>query len=95
LLAQQYTLGDNFFHSAFGGSFLNHQFLIAATAPVFPNAASVTPNSIATVDSTGHLALDANTRPVRDGFITPVGGVTPTGGTFDKNTPSIPAIQRT
>jgi phospholipase C len=25
-LAQQYTLCDNFFHSAYGGSFLNHQF---------------------------------------------------------------------
>ena len=28
-LAQQYTLCDNFFHSAYGGSFLNHQWLIA------------------------------------------------------------------
>jgi phospholipase C len=37
-LAQQYTLCDNFFHAAFGGSFLNHIFLIAAAAPVFPNA---------------------------------------------------------
>jgi phospholipase C len=37
-------IGDNFFHSAFGGSFLNHQFLIAAAAPVFPNAAMVTPD---------------------------------------------------
>ena len=26
-LAQQYTLCDNFFHSAYGGSFLNHQWL--------------------------------------------------------------------
>jgi phospholipase C len=32
-LAQQYTLCDNFFHSAYGGSFLNHQFLVAANAP--------------------------------------------------------------
>jgi len=59
---------------------LNHQLLVAAAAPVFPNAASLTPNSIATVDSTGHLALDANSRPVHDGFITPIGGATPTGG---------------
>jgi phospholipase C len=85
MLAQQYTIGDNFFHSAFGGSFLNHQFLITATAPVFPNAATITPSSIATVDSTGQLALDANSRPIHDGFITPIGGVTPTGGKFDKN----------
>jgi phospholipase C len=37
-LAQQFTLCDNFFHAAFGGSFLNHFFLIAAAAPVFPGA---------------------------------------------------------
>ena len=34
LLAQQYTMCDNFFHSAFGGSFLNHQFLVSAAPPV-------------------------------------------------------------
>ena len=34
-LAQQYTMCDNFFHSAFGGSFLNHQFLVAAAAPTW------------------------------------------------------------
>ncbi len=32
-LARQYTMCDNFFHSAYGGSFLNHQFLVAAAAP--------------------------------------------------------------
>jgi len=32
-LAQQYTLCDKFFHSAYGGSFLNHQWLIAAVSP--------------------------------------------------------------
>jgi phospholipase C len=32
-LAQHYTLCDRFFHSAYGGSFLNHQWLIAATTP--------------------------------------------------------------
>jgi phospholipase C len=37
-LAQQYTLCDNFFHSAYGGSFLNHQFLIAANAPSWTTA---------------------------------------------------------
>ena len=38
LLAQQYTMMDNMFHSAFGGSFLNHQFLICACAPTWPGA---------------------------------------------------------
>jgi phospholipase C len=37
-LATQYTLGDNMFHSAFGGSFLNHQYLVCACAPMWPNA---------------------------------------------------------
>jgi phospholipase C len=37
-LAQQYTLADHFFHAAFGGSFLNHQWLICACTPTFPNA---------------------------------------------------------
>jgi acid phosphatase len=32
-LAQQYTLCDRFFHSAYGGSFLNHQWLVAAASP--------------------------------------------------------------
>jgi phospholipase C len=33
-----YAIEDNFFQSAFGGSFLNHQYLIAAQAPTDPNA---------------------------------------------------------
>src|SRR5262249_53266197 len=36
--AQQYTLADNFFHAAFGGSFLNHFWLICACSPTWPNA---------------------------------------------------------
>lgn len=35
-----FTLLDHFHHAAFGGSFLNHQWLIAARTPVFPNAPS-------------------------------------------------------
>src|SRR5215213_2531405 len=33
-----YAIADNFFQSAFGGSFLNHQWLIAASNPVWPGA---------------------------------------------------------
>src|SRR5436190_18219278 len=36
--AHEYTLADNFFMGAFGGSFLNHQWLICACAPRFPDA---------------------------------------------------------
>jgi acid phosphatase len=39
-VAKEFVLCDNFFQGAFGGSFLNHQYLIAATAPVYPNAAN-------------------------------------------------------
>jgi phospholipase C len=34
-IGKQFVFADNTFHSAFGGSFLNHQFLIAARAPVW------------------------------------------------------------
>lgn len=37
-LARQYVLADEFFEGAFGGSFLNHQYLICACAPEYPNA---------------------------------------------------------
>jgi phospholipase C len=72
--ARRYTLCDNFFHAAFGGSFLNHFWLIAARTPVFPNApASV----VAQLDAQGHL--------VKDGFVTPDGYAVNTA--FTVNTP--------
>jgi len=37
-LARRYVLADHFFQGAFGGSFLNHQYLICACAPEYPNA---------------------------------------------------------
>ncbi|WP_137936384.1 acid phosphatase [Chitinivorax sp. B] len=37
-IAQQFTLCDNFFMAAFGGSYLNHQFLISARTPEYFNA---------------------------------------------------------
>jgi len=61
-LAKKYTVCDHFFHSVFGGSFLNHQWLIAAASPVFPNA----PQKItAQVDASGKL--------IKDGTVTPDG----------------------
>lgn len=36
--AQKYTLADHFFHAAFGGSFLNHFWLICACTPRYENA---------------------------------------------------------
>ncbi|MGI9024541.1 MAG: acid phosphatase [Burkholderiaceae bacterium] len=37
-LAARYVLADHFFQGAFGGSFLNHQYLVCACAPGYPNA---------------------------------------------------------
>lgn len=36
--AKEFTLADNFFQAAYGGSFLNHQWLICACTPEFKNA---------------------------------------------------------
>jgi acid phosphatase len=45
-----YVIADNFFQAAFGGSFLNHQYLIAAQAPTDPNAPA---NQHSLLDSAG------------------------------------------
>ncbi|AZE82114.1 Acid phosphatase [Pseudomonas orientalis] len=51
-VAREFVLCDNFFQGAFGGSFLNHHYLISATAPTYPNAAqSVAKAQIATLQS--------------------------------------------
>lgn len=51
-VAKEFVLCDNFFQGAFGGSFLNHQYLIAATAPFYPNAAtSAAKSQIAALES--------------------------------------------
>jgi phospholipase C len=63
-LAQQYTICDNFFHGAFGGSFLNHQFLIAAAAPTWPNAPS---GIVAQLDASGMMVKDGKVTP--DGYV--------------------------
>ena len=50
--AREYTLADNFFMAAFGGSFLNHQWLVCACTPQFPNAPAALR---AQLDPSGHL----------------------------------------
>ena len=37
-IAHEYTLADRFFQGAFGGSYLNHQYLICACLPEYPDA---------------------------------------------------------
>ena len=68
----QYAIADNFFQAAFGGSFLNHQWLIAASTPTWPGA-SVGNHSI--IDSNGmpnKYALYTPTGPVLDRALTQV-----------------------
>src|SRR5271170_4635983 len=75
-LAQQYTICDNFFHSAFGGSFLNHQFLITAQAPVYYNMPISNNGNIAYVNADGAFVMNTSGPSIgkyaRDGSITPV-----------------------
>jgi acid phosphatase len=55
--APHYAIADRFFQGAFGGSFLNHQVLVAAQAPVFAGA----PNDGGATDL--HSVVDANGMP--------------------------------
>jgi acid phosphatase len=74
-IAQQYTVCDNFFHSAFGGSFLNHIFFITAAPPQFPGA----PSPIV-------AKLDANGKLISDGQVA-ADGVSGINTSFTVNTP--------
>ncbi len=63
-LAQQYTLADNFFMGTFGGSFLNHQYLICACAPFYPNAdKSPAASQISVVNPDGVTLTTASNSP--------------------------------
>jgi phospholipase C len=66
----KYAIADNFFQAAFGGSFLNHQWLISAATPTWPGA-SVGNHSI--IDSNGmpnKYALYNPTGPFLDRALT-------------------------
>ena len=52
-LARQFVLADNFFQSAFGGSYLNHQYLICSCANTLTPAQQTRP----TVDGTGTVVV--------------------------------------
>lgn len=52
-IARDFTLCDNFFMGAFGGSFLNHQYLVAAQPPYYPNADKSPAKSLIAVMSDG------------------------------------------
>jgi acid phosphatase len=86
-LARRYVLADHFFQGAFGGSFLNHQYLICACAPEYPNADTAPAKPSITVldmNGEGHYlprlgvakgspasALEGQPKFVKSGNITP------------------------
>ena len=61
-VARRYTLADNFFMGAFGGSFLNHQYLVCACAPEYPDAERSPAKDLVSVvetDARGRIRLVA------------------------------------
>jgi len=83
--ATNYVLCDHFFHAAYGGSFLNHMWLIAAATPVFPNA----PDAMkAVLDASGNPVIDPMTMMPKDGPVTPDGFVVNTA--YSVNSPHPP-----
>jgi acid phosphatase len=85
-IARQYTLCDNFFMAAFGGSYLNHQFLISGRTPEYFNAASTpakakiavledgpTGQRLALAPDSPRSALEGKPKFVNNGAISPDG----------------------
>ena len=85
-IARQFTLCDNFFMAAFGGSYLNHQFLISGRVPEYFNAHETAAKSkIAMLDDgpqgvrlslapdSPKSALEGKPKFVRNGAMTPDG----------------------
>src|SRR6266540_1919292 len=72
--APRYVIADHFFQSAFGGSFLNHQWLIAAQTPKFEGS---TPQDGSTNDLHSIVGTDGhpnNTYPLHSGPVWPAPG---------------------
>jgi acid phosphatase len=85
-IAREFTLCDNFFMGAFGGSYLNHQFLISGRTPEFFNAAETPARKkiavledgpqgvrLAVAPDSPKSALDGKPKFVNNGPITPDG----------------------
>ena len=67
--APNYAISDRFFQAAFGGSFLNHQWLVAARTPTFYNAKDDgSANDL-------HSLVDSNGMPNTYPLYTPTGPV--------------------
>ena len=89
--AQNFAMLDNFYASAFGGSFLNHQYLIAAQAPTVSALPSGTTNTLSsyTGKSFAPCSDTVYTRipcTATDGTIYAVNTVQPLNPPFDPTT---------
>ena len=67
--APHYVIADSFFQGSFGGSFLNHQWLVAAASPIFANA--VQDGSASDL----HSIVDANGMPTGTPLYVPTAAV--------------------
>ena len=67
--APDYAISDRFFQAAFGGSFLNHQWLVAARTPTFYNA-----EDDGSADDL-HSLVDTNGMPTSYALYTATGAV--------------------
>lgn len=87
--AKDYTLADNFFMAAFGGSYLNHQWLICACTPRHPGA----PDAMrARINPDGKLTKRSGSPSATEGavqvFSDRIGGqVTPDGYSVNTTQP--------
>ena len=86
--AKEYTLADNFFMGAFGGSYLNHQWLICACTPRHDDA----PASMrAVLDENGRLKKKPESPSANDGpvqvYSADGGAVTPDGWSVNTTQP--------
>jgi acid phosphatase len=85
-IAREFTLCDNFFMAAFGGSYLNHQFLISGRTPEFFNAGETPAKKkiavledgpqgvrLAVTPDSPKSALEGKPKFVNNGAITPDG----------------------
>jgi acid phosphatase len=87
--AKEYTLADNFFMGAFGGSYLNHQWLICACTPRHVTAPE---SMLAVLDENGKLKKKPGSPSAREGavrvFSDGLGGqVTPDGYSVNTSQP--------
>lgn len=87
--ARDYTLADNFFMGVFGGSYLNHQYLVCACAPMFEDAPEF---MRAVLDDKGKLKKMPDSPSAKDGAVKTYSGglggqVTPDGYTVNTTQP--------